>query len=648
MSGEPQRTVAFPQKRPTAALYILPLGIALLLAAAYLLLASGHEASAQSSPPAAPTGLSAPSVAHDSVVLSWDDPGDSSITGYQVLRRDIAHQPPGTFSTVVADTGSADTAYTDSTVQPATRYAYRVKAINSAGVSGRSKYVNMKTPETPPSQNVPARPTGLAASSVGHDNVTLGWDDPGDGTITGYQVLRRSRDGEEFGDGEGSPEFVAVADDTGSAWTTYTDTSVTVLTRYVYRVKARNSGGLSLRSSYLNVETSATPAVPAKPTGLAASDIQFDWVTLGWDDPGDSSITHYQVLRREGSSGEFTTIAENTGSAAIFYTDTTVSSDTDYEYRMRAVNGGGPSPESESIGVTTLTAPTTEEIPASTPGPEEEDEEPPPTALQISDDTPPTFVSATTNRNGMEVEVTFNEDIDISPRGMELVNQYLPPVEGYTRTEEEYSNTKEWLVSAVMSVTVDGKTNLLIRATISGPVITLKLESPNVTTGQVVQISYDNVFAQDADGFLADKAGNSVVLFGPQPVTNASVGNDPLEFFDAPVLSKSAMSICAGQTGTYGVSLPTQPSKSVTVRAIYYPLTIWPTPATLTFNQDNWNVPQAVTVHAGSTGGAEEEHTDYNFWGVSAHRASGVPLTQMYDNPMRIIILSEGHPDCSG
>ena len=38
---------------------------------------------------------------------------------------------------------------------------------------------------------VPAAPTGLTTTSVSHDSVTLGWDDPDDGSITGYLVLRR-------------------------------------------------------------------------------------------------------------------------------------------------------------------------------------------------------------------------------------------------------------------------------------------------------------------------------------------------------------------------------------------------------------------------------------------------------------------------
>ena len=90
------------------------------------------------------------------------------------------------------------------------------------------------------------RPTGLTAPSVSHDSVTLTWDDPGDSSITGYQVLRRSRDGDEYGDGRGAAEFVSIVDDTGSSATTYADTSVTARTRYVYRVKARNSAGNEL------------------------------------------------------------------------------------------------------------------------------------------------------------------------------------------------------------------------------------------------------------------------------------------------------------------------------------------------------------------------------------------------------------------
>ncbi len=85
--------------------------------------------------------------------------------------------------------------------------------------------------------------------------MTLTWDDPGDGTIGSYQVIRRPRDGSEYGDSLGPPDFVVVVDDTGSPVTSYKDTSVAARTRYTYGVKARNSHGLSKVSGLVNAET---------------------------------------------------------------------------------------------------------------------------------------------------------------------------------------------------------------------------------------------------------------------------------------------------------------------------------------------------------------------------------------------------------
>ena len=226
----------------------------------------GSPVYAQSSVPEAPTGLTTPSVAHDSVALAWDDPGDDSISGYRILRRDAANQPPGTFSTVKQNTGSASTSYTDDTVSAQTRYVYRVQAINSQGTSARSGYVNVETPVAPV-QTVPAEPTGLTAQTVSHDSVTLTWDERGDSSVTGYQVLRRSRDGDEYEDGEGAAEFVAVVDNTGSSATSYTDTSVTARTRYVYRVKAVSQHGTSGQSSYVRADTPAAPSIAKLPVG---------------------------------------------------------------------------------------------------------------------------------------------------------------------------------------------------------------------------------------------------------------------------------------------------------------------------------------------------------------------------------------------
>ena len=87
------------------------------------------------------------------------------------------------------------------------------------------------------------------------------------------------------------PDSVVVADNTGSAGATYTDTSLTPNTRYVYSIKARNALGLSPVSASVNAETPRDPqGVPATPSGLAVDSQTHNSITLSWDDPGDSAI----------------------------------------------------------------------------------------------------------------------------------------------------------------------------------------------------------------------------------------------------------------------------------------------------------------------------------------------------------------------
>ena len=99
-------------------------------------------------PPAKPRGLSA-TASHDRVVLTWDDPDDDTIDGYVILRRVRVNDTGGDFSVLVTDTGSAATTYTDDTVAASTTYTYRIKAINEHGVSERSRWFHIDTPEAP-------------------------------------------------------------------------------------------------------------------------------------------------------------------------------------------------------------------------------------------------------------------------------------------------------------------------------------------------------------------------------------------------------------------------------------------------------------------------------------------------------------------
>ncbi len=71
------------------------------------------------------------------VDLDWSAPNNrgSAITGYKIERETPID---GGWSTIVADTGTTDTAYQDEPLDWETEYNYRVRAINAVGVGSRS------------------------------------------------------------------------------------------------------------------------------------------------------------------------------------------------------------------------------------------------------------------------------------------------------------------------------------------------------------------------------------------------------------------------------------------------------------------------------------------------------------------------------
>ena len=92
------------------------------------------------------------SSAQGQAFLSWGDPGDDTITGYRIERRD--RDGDEGFTALVDDTGSDDTGYTDRSVEGGGRYAYRVTAMNDAGESEPSGEAHVDVPARP---NSPAR-----------------------------------------------------------------------------------------------------------------------------------------------------------------------------------------------------------------------------------------------------------------------------------------------------------------------------------------------------------------------------------------------------------------------------------------------------------------------------------------------------------
>ena len=123
------------------------------------LLTGASVAAHGGSVPAKPTGLTAVgfhggiALVHETVNphvrLSWDDPGDTSITHYRILRRDVDTHKKGQLVVIDRDTGSAQTQCFDRSVEDNMRYVYRIVAVNEHGESRRSRSAEADTSLVP-------------------------------------------------------------------------------------------------------------------------------------------------------------------------------------------------------------------------------------------------------------------------------------------------------------------------------------------------------------------------------------------------------------------------------------------------------------------------------------------------------------------
>ena len=198
-----------------------------------------------------PTDLTA-QIVEGGVELEWDAPTwkPESVTGYEVLRR-RPDQGENTLKVLAADTGSAETAYTDATATgPGVRYIYRVKALRGEKKTQWSNFVLVELPEEP------TAPSGLTAA-IADGGVDLAWDAPAEnsGAVDQYEI-------ERLGTVPGDPVAYLDLTRTGSAATAYSDPSpLEPGATYVYRVRARRGAEASVWSNRGEVAVPGTAAL---------------------------------------------------------------------------------------------------------------------------------------------------------------------------------------------------------------------------------------------------------------------------------------------------------------------------------------------------------------------------------------------------
>ncbi len=184
--------------------------------------------------PSIPTGLTAGSVGHTDITLTWSAAiDDNAVTGYEIFRG----------GTSVGTTAS--TTFNVSGLTAGTSYSMTVRSRDAAGNwSAQTSAINVATTSD---TTAPTKPAGLMASPIGTNSFTLSWNASTDNVgVTAYEVFKG-------GQSIGSPSPSANA-------ATMVVTGVAANTTYSMTVQAIDgAGNRSAMSDALSVTTAYDP-----------------------------------------------------------------------------------------------------------------------------------------------------------------------------------------------------------------------------------------------------------------------------------------------------------------------------------------------------------------------------------------------------
>ena len=309
---------------------------------------SGSSSSSSDEVPSSPKNLSASAASHTSVIVTWTAPelddDVPEITGYKIEAR----EGTGSYKTIVGDTKSTSTSFLHTGLDEGEDYRYKVYAINSEGIGN---VASVGPAEPGPTQT----PSGLTATAISKNQILLSWIPPTDTfkqAITGYLIEREVI------------EDVLYEDVTtvGSSRTSYTVSGLETDKEYSYVVTANLAIGNTPRSNSATAtpETDSKPpstsdaiTIPSEPRNVKAvassSQIQISWSAPLSD--GNSNITGYKIEVKKDSSS-YSTLEDDTKTTSTSFVDSNVNINTEYTYRISAINSVGTSATSSEASAT--------------------------------------------------------------------------------------------------------------------------------------------------------------------------------------------------------------------------------------------------------------------------------------------------------
>lgn len=224
---------------------------------------------------------------------------------------------------------------------PGTKYCLRVRVINAKGVSDWLQ----SGPVSVTAVTDPGPPGSVVGTSPSRGTLTVTWaapEDDGGTDITGYTV--------EIDDRSGESSCARTFDDSDDATTSRTTATFTDLdgSAYCVRVRATNSKGDSewTQTGVFAMSASA----PGSPRNLDEDGESDDSIDLDWDSPSDdggADVTAYVVEYRKKGAGSWTLFSSSVTRSEA--TVTRLDENTNYEFRVAAVNAAGQGSYSSTL-----------------------------------------------------------------------------------------------------------------------------------------------------------------------------------------------------------------------------------------------------------------------------------------------------------
>jgi len=200
-------------------------------------------------------------------------------------------------------------------------------------------------------QTAPDEPENFVADDVSDKKIILQWDEPDDdggSAVTGYKISFRIHPTETY----------TVLENFTSN-TVYDHDNRPTDKIHIYRIWAYNAYGISDKFAEAVAtpkDNSSPPAniAPNPPSGLTATDISPTSIELSWNKPASNNgppVDGYKIEVKI-ASGNFAILESDTDSTIRTYTHTSLTTGTQYTYKVYALNSVDPSDSSNEASAT--------------------------------------------------------------------------------------------------------------------------------------------------------------------------------------------------------------------------------------------------------------------------------------------------------